>query len=197
MPTDTTPAPNKITFGLKNCYYSKATEGSDGTFTFATPVKLPGAQEFSTDIVGGATNVNADDQIIKTVNSFTGRTLTLKLTELPESFKKDVLGYQALSSNGNLIEVVNAPTVSFALGFEIQGDSTATRVWFYLCTVTPISESSKTKADSIEVNAISLNINVRPIKVNDSISIIKITAKSTDTNYSTFLSSAPVVPVIS
>lgn len=195
MPT-TTSAPNKITFGLKNCYYSKATEASDGTFTFATPVALPGAQEFSTDIVGGVTNVNADDQIIKTVNSLTGRTLTLKLTELPVSFKKDILGYKEITTSGNLVEVANAPTVTFALGLEIQGDSTARRTWFYLCTVTPIGEASKTKSDSIEVNAITLNITARPISAG-AVSILKISANPDNSNYATFLTTAPTVPVIS
>ena len=189
-------ANNKITYGLKNAYYSKATESADGSYTFATPVALAGAQEFSTDIVGGSTNVNADDQIIKTVTSLSGRTLTLKLTELPESFKTDILGYKKVTATGNLVEVANPATVTFALGFEIQGDVQARRTWFYLCTVTPISESSKTKSDSIEVNSISLNITVRPIKAGSD-TILKITSFENDSNYSTFLTSAPEVPTLS
>lgn len=187
---------NKITFGLKNAHYSVATLGTDGSYTFATPVALPGAQEFSTDIVGGSTNVNADDQIVQTVNSLAGRTLSLKLTEIPESFKTSVLGYKKISTTGNLVEVADAPTVTFALGFEIQGDANARRTWFYLCTVTPVSEASKTKADSIEVNSITLNITVRPIQAG-SVSILKISADSSCSNYDDFLKNAPDVPTIS
>jgi len=187
---------NKITYGLKNAYYSIVTEDEDG-ISFATPVALPGAQEISSEIVGGSTNVNADDQIVKTVNSLAGRTLSLKLTDLPLSFKKDVLGYKVITTNNNVVEVANAPTVTFALGFEIQGDEHARRTWFYFCTVTPISESSKTKADSIEVNSITLNITVRPVDAGGGNSILKISADAGCTNYATFLTTAPVIPTLS
>ena len=48
---------NKITFGLKNVHYSIAEEQSDGSWSFETPEKLPGAQEFSSDALGGTTPV--------------------------------------------------------------------------------------------------------------------------------------------
>lgn len=186
---------NKVTYGLKNVYYSKATEGTDGKWTFTTPVTLPGAQEFTNDIVGGSTNVNADDQIILSLSQLAGRTLTLKLTELTDEFKVDILGYKKLT-NGNIVEITNAQPVTFALGFEIQGDLKARRIWFYLCSVTPINESSKTKADSIEVNAITLNITSKPIAINSKYSTTHVTSCLGDANYETFLTVAPVVPTI-
>src|SRR5574344_204598 len=186
---------NKVTYGLKNVYYSKATEGTDGKWTFITPVSLPGAQEFTNDIVGGSTNVNADDQIILSLSQLAGRTLTLKLTELTDEFKVDILGYKKLT-NGNIVEITNAQPVTFALGFEIQGDLKARRIWFYLCSVTPINESSKTKADSIEVNAITLNITSRPIAINSKYSTTNVTSCLGDANYETFLTVAPVVTTI-
>lgn len=188
-------ANNKITYGLKNVYYSVAKENESGVWTFATPVKLPGAQEFSNDIIGGSTNVNADDTTIATLNSLSGRTLTLKLTELTDEFKVDVLGYKKLT-NGNLVEITNAEPTTFALGFEIQGDVKARRVWFYLCSVSPISEASKTKTDSVEVNAITLNITARPIAIDDSHYTTHVTASLGDSNYATFLTTAPTLPTL-
>ena len=40
---------NIVSFGLRNVHYSKATQADDGTWSFATPVALPGAQEFNSD----------------------------------------------------------------------------------------------------------------------------------------------------
>ncbi len=61
---------NIVTFGLKNVHYAKATQGTDGAWSFTTPSKLAGAQEFTSDIIGGSTPVYADDQVV--ANSFVG-----------------------------------------------------------------------------------------------------------------------------
>ena len=53
---------NKITFGLRNVHYALATFAED-TWTFDTPKDLIGAQEFSSELVGGTTQVYADDKI--------------------------------------------------------------------------------------------------------------------------------------
>lgn len=186
---------NKITFGLKNVHYAIAKENGEGSWTFETPVRLPGAQEFTSDALGGTTPIYADDQIITTLVANGGRTLSLKVTELTDDFKTKVLGYKALE-NGNVVEITNAKPVTFALGCEIQGDVKARRIWFYLCNVAPISESSKSKAESIEANGITLNITVRPLQVNNDYSITNISARPDDSNYSTFLTKAPEIPEI-
>ena len=189
-------ANNIVSFGLKNVHYSKATLNSvDGTWSFATPVSLPGAQEFSSDLIGSSSQVYADDQVVATLNQNAGRTITLKLTELTDEFKTDILGYKKLD-NGNLVEIVNAEVVTFALGFEFQGDAKARRTWFYLCTVAPINEATKSKADSVEANSISLTITARPIAIDADNYTTHITASKGDANYATFLSVAPVLPVI-
>jgi phi13 family phage major tail protein len=175
---------NKITFGLNNVYYSKITIDNSGGETYGTPNKLLGAQEISHEFIGGSQSVFADDCIIATLTQNAGRSITLKLTELPESFKTDILGFIKLP-NGNILEVNNTPTVYFALGFEIQGDVKARRVWFYKCSVTPVNESSKTKSDSVETNSITLNITAQPIRYTDKL-LTHIVASSGDTNYLTF-----------
>lgn len=187
---------NKVTFGLTNVHYSKATQDNDLEWSFATPVRLYGAQEITSDIVGGSTAVYADDSVIATLVQNAGRTITLKVTEISDEFKVDILGYKRLE-NGNLVEITNAQVQTFALGCEFQGDAKARRVWFYLCTVTPINEASKSKADSVEANAITLNITARPIEINNKYSTTHTTACLGDSNYATFLTQAPVLPVIS
>ena len=187
---------NIITYGLKNVHYSKATYNeSDDSWGYATPVELKGAQEFSSDLIGGSSSVYADDQVVATLNQNAGRTITLKLTEITDEFKTDILGYKK-AENGNLVEITNAEPTTFALGFEFQGDKKARRVWFYLCTCAPINESTKSKTESVEANSISLTITARPIAIDDNNSTTNVTASKGDANYDTFLTTAPSLPVI-
>ena len=187
---------NIVSFGLKNVHYSIATQSDDGSWTFATPVAFPGAQEFNSDIIGGSTTVRADDIVVAQLNNTGGRTLTLKVTEVPDEFKVNVLGYKK-TSEGNLVEITNAPVVTFALGVEYQGDVKSRRVWYFLCNVTPINEATKTKAESIEANAITLNITVRPIALEDNehYTTHSIASKG-DSNYENFLTTAPKLPEV-
>ena len=183
---------NKVTFGLKNVHYALATIAEDGTWTFADPKKLEGAQEISTEIIGGSSQVYADDKVIATLVSSSGSNVSLKFTEIDDDFKKDIFGVLE-DINGNLVEVVNAETKTFALGYEIQGDAKARRIWYFLCTATPSGDASKSKADSIEANSINLNITARPIESVDKL-ILRVIAGLGDINYSTFLTSSPVLP---
>ena len=51
---------NKVKFGLRNCYYAKATMGASGDITFGTPVAMPGAVSLSLDPEGESENFYAD-----------------------------------------------------------------------------------------------------------------------------------------
>lgn len=186
---------NIVSYGLRNVHYSVATQGEDGTWTFATPVAFPGAQEFSSTLIGGSTSVRADDIVVAQLNQNGGRTLSLKVTEVPDEFKKDILGYKE-TTEGNLVEITNAPVVTFALGVEYQGDVKARRVWYYLCNVTPIDESTKSNAESVEANAITLTITVRPISIDEDNFTTHSIASKGDTNYEAFLTTAPTLPVL-
>ena len=81
---------NKITFGLRNVHYAIANQDNNGNWSFDTPVALQGAQEFSSEVVGGSTNVYADDTLYASLVQNAGRTLTLKFTEIPDEFKTAV-----------------------------------------------------------------------------------------------------------
>lgn len=187
---------NIVTFGLTNVHYAKATQsGNDGTWTFAAPKRLKGAQEFTSEIVGGATHVYADDQVVATLNQNAGRTISLKVTELPDEFKTEILGYEKLE-NGNLVEVANAPAVTFALGIQFSGDVKARRVWYFLCTVTPVGDATKSKTDTVEANATTLNITVRPIETSGDKLVNQVTASKGDSNYETFFSAVPELSTI-
>lgn len=183
---------NKVTFGLSNVHYSLATVGENNTWVFSNPKRLIGAQEITTEAIGGSTQVYADDKVVATLVGNSGTTVTLKFSEIDDTFKKDIFGFKT-DSQGNLVEIINTETKTFALGYEIQGDIHARRILYFLCTATPIADGSKTKADSIEANAITLNITARPIESGNDL-IMRSISYPDNPNYASFLSSTPVVP---
>lgn len=183
---------NKVTFGLKNVHYALATQVEDGSWTFATPKRLEGAQEITTEAIAGSTQVYADDKVLATLVSNSGTNVSLKFTEIDDEFKKDIFGVLE-DTNGNLVEIVNNQAKTFALGYEIQGDIKARRIWYFLCTATPSGDASKSKADSIEANSNTLNITARPIEQGNNL-IIRVIANLGDANYNSFLTTAPTLP---
>ena len=112
---------NKVTFGLKNVHYAIATPGQDDSWTYGESKKLKVAQELTAEVISGKTDVYADDRILATLVSNSGSNISLKLTQVSDDFKVDVLGYER-DANNNLVEIVNHRNKTFALGYEIQGD---------------------------------------------------------------------------
>ncbi len=54
---------NKVTFGLNKVHYAVITEGEDGTYTYGTPVRIPGAVSMSETPVGESTKFYADNGV--------------------------------------------------------------------------------------------------------------------------------------
>lgn len=142
-------ANNKIKFGLSNVYYAVATIAADGSATYGTPVRIYGAVNLSLEPQGENTPFYADNIVYYTSASNAGYEGDLEIALVPESFKKDVLGY-AEDTNGILYEDVDAKVKNFALLFQFEGDSKAVRHVLYNCTATRPSIESETKTDSTE-----------------------------------------------
>lgn len=173
------PNTNKIKYGLRNCYYAVATEGTGGALTYATPVPIPGAVNLSLSPEGSTDPFYADDVIYFQSASNNGYSGTLEIALVPDSFKTDVLK----ETNG--VEYANVTPAEFALLFEFQGDQAATRHVLYRCTVSRPDINGATKEDAIEPQTETLNISALP-RINDF--AVKKRVVEGDTAYASFFS---------
>lgn len=175
---------NKVKYGLSKVYYAKATiDPTTNTATYATPVALPGAVSLSLDAQGDQTKFRADNIDYWIGNSNNGYEGDLELALLPDSFKKDILGYVE-DGNGILIEDASATGEPFALLFQFEGDVHGTRHVLYNCSASRPSVSGQTTEETIDPNTETVSISSTAIH-NAALNkdIVKASAKADDAAY--------------
>lgn len=151
---------NKVKFGLKNVHFAKMiVSEEDGSISYATPIKIPGAVNLSLDPQGDKADFNADDVVFFSDYANNGYSGDLEVAKIPDSFLTEILG-QTTDSNGALIESSEDKSSKFALMFEVNGDVNATRVVYYNCTASrpkteasTIGETKEPKTDTITITA--------------------------------------------
>lgn len=156
--------PNKIKYGLCNCYYAIATiDAETGEATYDTPVALPGAVNLSMEPQGENTPFYADNIVYWITSANQGYEGDLEIALIPESFKTDILGYLT-DGKGVLFENAEANAVHFGFMFQFEGDQKATRHILYNCTVTRPTQAGSTKTDSTEPQTETLTLTATTVK---------------------------------
>lgn len=153
---------NKVVFGLKNAYYALITEGANGTYTYGTPERLPGATELTLEPKGEQTDFYADDVLYYTTSSNQGYDTTLTIANIPDKFRTDVLGEVLDATDKVLTEKSTAKPKKIAFLFEFDGDVKATRHALYNCSVSRPGASGSTKNESAEPGTTELTLVAAP-----------------------------------
>lgn len=151
---------NKVKFGLKNVHFAKMiVSEQDGSISYATPVRIPGAVNLSLEPQGDKADFNADDVIFFSDYANNGYSGDLEVAKIPDEFLTEILG-QTVDENGAIIEASGDKSSKFALMFEVNGDVNAKRVVYYNCSASrpkaeasTVSETKEPKTDTITITA--------------------------------------------
>lgn len=150
---------NKVRFGLKNVHYAKFTPGTPGTY--GTPVAIPGAVNLDLTPEGSSDPFYADNTVYYQAISNQGYSGSLEIAKVPLAMYADIWGLTT-DADGNYTENAETEPASFALMFQIDGDTddffhllynvTATRPNIGSATI----EASKTpQTQTIDITAIA------------------------------------------
>ena len=188
---------NKVQFGLSNCHYAIATEGTNGAITFGEWKDLPFAINLNRGENSNTSNQYADNKLIFTATAVASETLALEMSKISDDFKIDVLGYKR-ATNGNLVKIVNGIKKKFALGFEVKGDVKKARHIFFLCEANSIDDGDpSTDTDSINFSNDTINMTAYPITLASGDYAIKERVDEEDSNYATIFTNALTLPTFS
>lgn len=181
-------AENKVQYGLKNVYYAPITaETVDGTPTYGTPVKWPGAVSMSLEAEGDTSPFRADNTDYYVISANNGYTGSLETARIPDSFRKDILG-EIEDGGGMLVEDSEAQPVPFALMFQFEGDKRETRHVVYKCVASRPTVESETTGTEIEPKTETLEFTASSI-YSATLDTHVVKSKTTESTDSTVVSS--------
>lgn len=159
---------NKIKYGLCNVYYAKITAyalnqtTNKYEYTYATPVKFPGAVNLSLSSQASSNPFYADNGIYSTSDTNPGYEGDLEMAKIIDDFRKDILGEVYDSTKKQWFESSDAVRAEFALLFEFDGDVSKTRHCLYRCKATLPDIASQTKQETVDPVTETVTITVMP-----------------------------------
>lgn len=152
---------NKVKFGLSNVVIAPITATSASSYTYGTPIPVPGAVNLSFTPAGDTNDFYADNLIYFSSTANQGYEGSLELALIPDEIRTAILG-ETVDSNGALIESADDTNIGFAFGFQIEGDKRNRRFWYYNCTLTRPANNGATNEASITPQTDSLDMKAMP-----------------------------------
>jgi len=158
--------PNKVRFNLKNVHYAILTEtvGTGGavTYSYATPVHVPGAVTLTLDAAGESSPFYADGIVYYESVANNGYTGDLEMAMIPDSMLTDVYGMSLDSTSKVITESANTETKYIALLFKIDGDQTEQDYVLYKCALGRPGIGSTTITNTKEPQTQTVSISANP-----------------------------------
>ena len=151
------PTENKVRFGLKNVYYSVMT----GT-AYSAPVSIPGAVNLDMSPTGETNKFYADNIAYYVSVGNQGYEGSLEVAKIPDQMFQDVWGYTIGSTSKVLTESAFVEPKTFALLFQIDGDSNNDCFVIYACTGARPNIGSQTIEANKEPRTQTIDITAAP-----------------------------------
>ena len=152
---------NKVKFGLSNCVIAPITAVSASTYTYGTPISVPGAVNLSLSPAGDTNDFYADNLIYFSSTANQGYEGDLEIAMIPDTIRTGILG-ETTDANGALVESADDTIKNFAFGFQIEGDKQNRRFWYYNCSLTRPANNGATTEASITPQTDTLNMKAMP-----------------------------------
>lgn len=138
------------TVGLDKLYYSKITEATDGTETYATPVLLAKAIKSDLSVDLAEATLYADDGVATVVKEFKSGKLSLGVDDIGTTSAEDLTG-AVIDENGVLISASEDGGSPVAIGFRAKKANGKYRYfWIYKVIFGVPATNLETKGDSIK-----------------------------------------------
>lgn len=184
---------NKVKYGLKNVHvFPISAYAADGTPTYGTAIKWPGAVSITMDAVGEPENFHADNGVYYVINNNQGYEGDFESALVPDAVKLAVLNY-VKDSKGVIVEDSSAELGHFGMAFQFEGDVTETNHILYDCVMSRPNLASKTTEESKEIQTETAKIKSIPL---DSGYVKAYTTEETDATVVSNWYTAPQLPTI-
>lgn len=161
---------NKVQFNLKKVHYAVLTEtltASGITYSWGTPVAVPGAVNLSLEAQGDMNPFYADGIVYYLSVANNGYEGDLEMAKIPDAMLKDIWGLTLGSTSKVLTENAKVEPKQFALLFQIDGDADSECYCLYNCRATRPAISSQTNEDSKEPRTATINLSAIPLESGD------------------------------
>lgn len=179
---------NKVKFGLSNVHIAPITSAETTGYSYGTIFEIPGAVNLTLDKAGDEEDFYADNVKYFTQSANQGYTGSLEMALFNEDFRTKILN-EVKDSNGALIEDATKGTIGFALGFQIDGDQTNKRYWYYNVMANRPSNNSATIESSKTPQTETVDIIASP-RLSDKLVRVVLEKNDDNTNvYNNFFSS--------